>query len=115
MSIDFSKINSPAFILEEKKLRQNLSLIADVQQRAGIQIILAFKAFSMWSAFQIVREYLSGATASSLFEAQLCMEEMGTKAHTYAPAYFPDEFEQLMELSSHITFCLLYTSPSPRD
>ncbi len=104
MPIDFSKIKPPAFILEEEKLRRNLSIIADVQQRAGIQIILAFKAFAMWSVFPIIKEYVSGATASSLFEAQLCFEEMGTKAHTYAPAYFPNEFEQLMNWSSHITF-----------
>ena len=102
--MDFSKIHSPAFILEEDKLRRNLSIIADVQKRAEVQIILAFKAFSMWSVFSIVKEYISGATASSLFEARLCFEEMGTKAHTYAPAYFPNEFDQLMELSSHITF-----------
>jgi len=104
MPIDFSNIASPCFILEEEKLRQNLLLIKDVQQRADINIILAFKAFSMWSVFPMVKSYLSGATASSLFEAQLCMEEMGTKAHTYAPAYFPEEFDQLMQLSSHITF-----------
>lgn len=58
----------------------------------------------MWSAFPLVREYLSGATASSLFEARLCFEEMHTLAHTYAPVYFEREFEELMNYSRHIVF-----------
>ncbi len=102
--MDYSKIPSPAFVLDEKLLRKNLELINEVQQKAGIEIILAFKGFAMWSAFPLVREYLSGATASSLFEARLCFEEMKTRAHVYSPVYFEDEFEELMSYSSHIVF-----------
>jgi carboxynorspermidine decarboxylase len=102
--LDYSKIPSPAFVLDEKLLRQNLELINRVQQDAGIEIILAFKGFAMWSAFPLVREYLSGATASSLFEARLCFEEMKTRAHVYSPVYFENEFEELMSYSSHIVF-----------
>ncbi len=97
-------IPSPCFLLEENLLRRNLSLIKKVKDAAGIDIILAFKGFAMWKAFPIIREYIVGATASSLWEAHLCFEEMGTKAHTYAPAYIPDEFEEIMNRSSHITF-----------
>ncbi len=104
MSIDFSKVTSPCFLLEERLLRKNLELIDSVQKRAGIQIILAFKGFAMWSVFPIIREYLKGAAASSLSEALLCFEEMNVKAHTYSPAYVPLEFDQIMRLSSHITF-----------
>lgn len=99
-----SKIPSPCFVLDEVLLRKNLALINRVQQEAGVQIILAFKGFAMWSTFPIVREYLSGATASSLSEARLCFEEMQTKAHTYAVAYVPAEFGKIMRYSSHITF-----------
>jgi len=95
---------SPCFLLEEKLLRRNLALIKKVKDEADIDIILAFKGFAMWKAFPIVREYIVGATASSLWEAQLCYEEMKTKAHTYAAAYIPDEFEEIMKRSSHITF-----------
>lgn len=102
--MDYSKIPSPAFVLDEKLLRQNLELINSVQQEAGIQIILAFKGFAMWSAFPLVRKYLSGATASSLFEARLCFEEMKTLAHVYSPVYFESEFKELMSYSSHIVF-----------
>lgn len=102
--MDYSKLPSPAFVLDEKLLRQNLELINRVQQEAGIEIILAFKGFAMWSVFPLVRKYLSGATASSLFEARLCFEEMKTLAHVYSPVYFESEFVELMSYSSHIVF-----------
>lgn len=102
--MDYSEIPSPAFVLDEKLLRKNLQLIADVQSKAGIEIILAFKGFAMWSTFPLIRQYLKGATASSLNEARLCFEEMKTKAHLYSPVYFENEFTELMKYSSHIVF-----------
>jgi carboxynorspermidine decarboxylase len=102
--LDYTKIPSPAFVLDEKLLRKNLELIAGVQQQAGIEIILAFKGFAMWSTFPLVRQYIKGATASSLYEARLCFEEMRTRAHVYAPVYFEDEFDELLKYSSHIVF-----------
>jgi carboxynorspermidine decarboxylase len=102
--VDLKKIPSPCFVLDESLLRKNLEKINRVQQEAGVQIILAFKGFSMWSAFPIVREYVHGATASSLSEARLCLEEMKIKSHTYAVAYLPKEFGAILKFSSHITF-----------
>ncbi|MEO1052532.1 MAG: carboxynorspermidine decarboxylase [Bacteroidota bacterium] len=104
MAIDYNQIPSPAYVLDEALLRKNLELINRVQEEAGVSIILAFKGFAMWSAFPMVRQYLKGATASSLNEARLCFEEMGTKAHTYSPVYMPNEFDELLAHSSHITF-----------
>lgn len=97
-------ISSPSFVLNEKKLRENLELIKNVQDAAGIEIILAFKGFAMWSSFPIVREYISGATASSLYESQLCVDEMKTLAHTYAAAYTPKDFKRIAKNSKHIVF-----------
>jgi carboxynorspermidine decarboxylase len=102
--MDIKKIPSPCFVLDEQLLRKNLALIDHVQKSAGVQIILAFKGFAMWSAFPIVREYLTGATASSLHEARLCFEEMKIKSHTYAVGYLPAEFGKILQYSSHITF-----------
>jgi carboxynorspermidine decarboxylase len=102
--IDFSKIPSPCFVMEEELLRRNLRLIRSVQERAGVRIILAFKAFSMWKSFPIVREYISHSTASSTAEAQLAFEEMGSPAHTYAPVYTDADFPCFLQYSSHITF-----------
>lgn len=102
--IDYSKIPSPCYVVDAKLLRSNLELLKHVQVEAGVDIILAFKGFSMWSTFSMVRQYLAGATASSLYEAMLCNEEMKCKAHTYAAAYNPAEFEAIADLSSHLTF-----------
>jgi carboxynorspermidine decarboxylase len=95
---------SPCFVLEESLLRKNLELIDSVQKASGAQIILALKGFSMYSAFPIVKEYLSGATASSLNEIRLINDYLGVKAHTYIPAYLPHEFDEVLERSSHVTF-----------
>ena len=104
MPIDYTNIPSPCFVLEEELLRKNLTLIDHVQKSAGCKIILALKGFSMYSAFPIVKEYLSGATASSLNEVKLINDFMGYQAHTYMPAYLDQEFTEIMERSSHITF-----------
>ncbi len=102
--MDYSKIPSPAYVLDEAAFRRNLALIKSVKDRAGVEIILAFKAFAMWSAFPIVREYIPFSTASSLAEARLAFEEMGSPAHTYGPAYTDREFPEIVKCSSHITF-----------
>ena len=102
--MDYSNIPSPCYILDEKAFRRNLSLIKSVADRAEVEIILAFKAFAMWSVFPIVREYVKCSTASSLAEARLAFEEMGSPAHTYGPAYSDAEFPEIMKLSSHISF-----------
>lgn len=95
---------SPCYIIEEEKLRRNLTLIRSVAERANVEIILAFKAFALWKAFPIFREYINHTTASSPYEAQLAMEEFGSPAHTYSPAYTQDSFDTIMKCSSHITF-----------
>ncbi len=102
--MDYSKIPSPCYVLDEQAFRKNLALIKSVAERADVEIILAFKAFAMWSAFPIVKEYVKCSTASSLAEARLAFEEMESPAHTYVPAYSETEFPEIMRLSSHITF-----------
>ena len=97
-------MNTPIYIIEETKLRRNLALISDVAAKADIEIILAFKAFALWKTFSIFREYINSTTASSLGEARLAFEEFGAPAHTYSPAYTPEEFPEIVKCSSHLTF-----------
>lgn len=104
MAINLSQVPSPCYVLDEQLLRNNLAIIKSVKERAGVDIIMAFKAFSMWSAFPIVREYIPCSTASSIHEARLAYEEMGSLAHTYSPAYTEKEFPLILKYSSHITF-----------
>ena len=101
--IDYSRIPSPCYVIDEERLRKNLGIIKHVADASGAEIILAFKGFAMWSVFPVVREYISGAAASSIHEARLCFEEMGVPAHTYAPAFRREEFGTILRYSSHIT------------
>lgn len=104
MPINFDQVPSACFVLEEAKLRRNLELMKQVQEASGANIILALKGFAMFSAFPLIKQYLHGTTASSLYEARLGYEEFGDEVHAYAPAYFEDEIEELMGYCNHITF-----------
>lgn len=99
-----NQVPTPCYVMEEELLRKNLSLIKHVADTAGVEIILAFKAFAMWKSFPIFREYIRYTTASSEYEARLAFEEFGSKAHTYSPAYTEANFPAFMRYSSHITF-----------
>ena len=94
----------PTFTLHEDRLRQNLELISDVAAAADVRIILALKAFAFYPAFPIIAEYLPGATASSLNEAELIRRHFGRNPHVYAPVYRPEEFNMLGEMAHHLTF-----------
>ena len=95
---------TPYYLLHENLLRRNLALIKSIGERAGVEFILAFKAYALWKTFPIFREYISHTTASSPWEARLAFEEFGSKAHTYSPAYENDTFADIVTHSSHITF-----------
>ena len=92
------------YLLQESLLRRNLELIKHVADAADVEIILAFKAFALWRTFPIFREFIGHTTASSLSEARLSLEEFGSLAHTYSPAYEEDEFAEILHCSGHVTF-----------
>lgn len=100
----YAQLNKAAYVLHEEKLIKNLELIQKVKDDAGISIILALKGFAMWKMFPLVRKYLDGATASSLYEGKLIYEEMGCKAHTYCAAYTDHDFDELASISEHMVF-----------
>ena len=104
MELQYPAIHSPAYVLEESLLIKNLTLLQRVQQEANVEIICALKGFSFYHVFPLVRQYLAGATASSLHEARLAFEEMGEKCHAYTPAYLATEFDEFMQYASHMTF-----------
>jgi carboxynorspermidine decarboxylase len=102
--MDIHSIPSPCYVIKEALLRKNLALIKDVKERADVEIILALKSFAVWKAFPIIREYIPCGTASSIHEARLVFEEIGTPAHTYSPGYTEQVFPHFLKYSSHITF-----------
>ncbi|MDR1332078.1 MAG: carboxynorspermidine decarboxylase, partial [Tannerella sp.] len=102
--MNIESIPSPCYVVDERLLRNNLELIGQVQARAGVEIILALKAFALWKLFPLVREYVPCATASSIHEARLVCEEMGSRAHACSPAYGERDFAELLRYCSHVTF-----------
>ncbi|HQC59191.1 MAG TPA: carboxynorspermidine decarboxylase [Bacteroidales bacterium] len=100
----YVNIPSPCFVQEENKLINNLEILKYVRENAPVQILVALKGYAFWHSFPLIKKYLDGASASSLFEAKLINEEMGVKAHTYCPAYLKDDFEEIANLSKHLTF-----------
>ena len=95
-----NQLHTPSYVVEEKLLKDNLRLIQKVGSDAGVEIILALKAFALWKTFPIFREFIHSTTASSLNEARLAFEEFKSKPHTYSPAYTKAEFPSIVEISS---------------
>lgn len=98
------EIKTPAYILDEPALINNLETLKRVRENTGCRILLAQKAFSMFSVYPVMRKYLDGTTASGLFEARLGYEEFGGETHVYAPAYKPEEIRELCSICGHIIF-----------
>lgn len=97
-------VATPCYVTDEGRLIENLTILKDVAQRAGCKILLAQKAFSMFSVYPLIGQYLSGTTASGLFEAKLGFEEMGGETHVFSAAYREDEFDEILRICDHITF-----------
>lgn len=98
------EIHRPTYILNAKLLRQNLELIDNVRTQSGAKILVAFKAFSLWSAFDLLKDQFPTATVSSPNEAQLAYNHLGPNAHAYSPAYTDADFDVFTRCCSHITF-----------
>ena len=100
----FTELPTPCFLVDENRLVQNLAVLRDVAERTGAKILLAQKAFSMFSVYPLLREYLAGTTASGLYEARLGHEEFGGETHVYSPAYAEGEFQEILHYADHIVF-----------
>lgn len=97
-------IRTPYFLVDEARLLKNLSCLKSVMERTGCKILLAQKAFSMFSCYPLIREYLSGTTASGLYEARLGHEAFGKETHVFSPAYREDEFDELLSYADDFVF-----------
>ncbi len=106
--IDIDKIlqlsPSPAYVVDLGRLRHNLAILDHVQQRSGARILLALKAFSMWSVFPIIRETLQGVCASSPWEARLGREQFSREVHSFAAAFKENDVVELLQISNHLVF-----------
>ena len=101
---DISKVKTPCYVVEESLLLKNAKILEYVQQQANCKILLAQKAFSMYSAYPLLSKYLKGTTASGLYEAKLGREEFDGEVHVFSPAYKTDEMQELVQIADHIVF-----------
>jgi len=101
---DLTRVPSPCFVIDEVQLRENLEVLRAVAEAGDIKILLALKAFAMWSLAPMISEHLAGTCASSLWEAQLARKHFGGELATYAPAFKASHFEAIAALSDHIVF-----------
>ena len=103
-----NELPTPCYVIQEEQLRQNLEILKGVMDRTGCKILLAQKAFSMYEVYPLIAQYLSGTTASGLYEAKLGAEEMGIpfgkETHIFSPAYKEEEFEEILTYCDHIVF-----------
>lgn len=99
------RVKTPAYVIDEVLLIRNLEILKGVRERTGAKILLAQKAFSMFSVYPLISEYLDGTTASGLYEAMLGKEEMGNReVHVYAPAFKKEDVEKLVRICDHMVF-----------
>ena len=102
--MDLYAIPTPSYVIDQGRLEDNCRVLAGVMERTGCKILLAQKAFSAFSQYPLIGQYLSGATASGLYEARLGREELGKENHVFSPAYRDGEFDEIVSLCDHIVF-----------
>lgn len=93
---------TPAYVIDEKKIRENLSILKSVEEKSGAKILLAQKAFSAFSLYPMISEYVSGTACSGLYEAKLGFENMGKENHVFSAAYREDEMDEIISYCGHI-------------
>lgn len=101
---EIENLQTPCYVVDEEKIIDNLKILQRVEKESGCHILLAQKAFSMFSLYPLIGEYISGTTASGLYEARLGAQEMGKENHVFAPAYKEEHMKELVKICDHIIF-----------
>ncbi|WP_035766120.1 carboxynorspermidine decarboxylase [Butyrivibrio sp. NC2002] len=104
--MDFNELKTPVYVIDESKLKKNLEILKDVQDKSGAKILLAQKAFSAYHTYPLISKYLTGTTSSGLFEAKLAYEEFGkdSEIHVFEPAFSDDEMQEVCDIADHLVF-----------
>ena len=101
---DLAALPTPYYAVDLRLLKENLKVLAALQAQTGCKILLAQKAFSMFSLYPLLSEYLAGATASGYFEARLAHEHFSGENHVFSPAFTPEEFSLCAPICDHVVF-----------
>ena len=99
-----NELPTPCYVIDENVIEENCKVLADVMKKTGCHVLLAQKAFSNYALYPLIGKYLSGTTASGLYEARLGREEMGRENHVFAPAYKDEDMDELVKICDHIVF-----------
>lgn len=110
-----SGVETPCYLINEGVIRRNCEVLNTIHRRTGAKILLALKAYALWSTFPLIRQYLQGVCASGAFEARLGREEFGKEVHTYSPAFSDAEMDEVIRSSDHIIFNSLFQWKRHRD
>jgi len=102
--MNITQIQTPYYLIDERKLLNNMEKIAYVRENSGAKSVLALKCFSTWSVFPLMSQYMDGTTSSSLYEAKLGQEKFGRETHAFSVAYSKDDIDGLKEISDKIIF-----------
>lgn len=103
--MEFTQLPTPCYVVDEELIEKNLKILSGIRERTGAKILLAQKAFSMYELYPLIGQYLDGATASGVFEARLCAEEMkGGENHIFSPAYREEDFHEILSYCDHVVF-----------
>ncbi|MCI5873537.1 MAG: carboxynorspermidine decarboxylase [Clostridiales bacterium] len=111
----WNDLPTPSYLVDEKKLKENLIILQELERETGCHVLLAQKAFSMYALYPMIGRYISGTTASGLYEARLGYEEMGRENHVFAPAYKDADMAELVEICDHMVFNSLAQYAKHRD
>jgi len=102
--VKINELPTPCYVIDENIIEENCKVLADVMKKTGCHVLLAQKAFSNYALYPLIGKYLSGTTASGLYEARLGKEEMGRENHVFAPAYKNEDMDELVKICDHIVF-----------
>lgn len=99
-------ISTPAFIYDERVLRDSLERVHAISTTSGCRLLFAIKSCSLDRAIEVCAETVDGFAISSLFEAKLVREVTGkdTALHITTPAFLPREVSEIADICSDISF-----------
>jgi len=103
-TFDLSRVPSPCFVVDQAAVERNLQILDRVQRESGAKILMALKAFAMFSLAPLIGRYLKGTCASGLHEARLGREEFGGEVHTFSAAYTEQDLQEILQISNHVMF-----------
>ncbi|MCX8022583.1 MAG: carboxynorspermidine decarboxylase [Syntrophorhabdaceae bacterium] len=108
LNLPYDEIPTPAYLIDETLIEENMKLLKYVKDRTGCKILHALKAYATSATFPLMRRYLDGVCASGLNEARLGFEKFKKEVHTFAAAYREDEIKGVIKYSDTIIFNSFY-------